>query len=46
MALLCYQNNILFGSFFFQLVPDLLEFSGLGFFFMRNMGEKVVYHDI
>jgi len=47
MALLGYQNNILFGSFFFQLVPDLLEFSGLGFFFfMRNMGEKVVYHDI
>jgi hypothetical protein len=47
MALLGYQNNILFGSFFFQLVPDLLEFSGLGFFFfMRNMGEKVMYHDI
>ncbi len=46
MALLGYQNNILFGSFFFQLVPDLLEFSGLGFFFMRDMGEKVMYHDI
>ena len=46
MALLGYLNNILFGSFFFQLVPDLLEFSGLGFFFMRNMGEKVMYHDI